>query len=287
MVRAVRPDIVHGEYLHVGLSAVAAGLPSVLTLHDVATDVLARRLVQAPPVQRPYRLAELARTRRLERRVVRGVDVPVVLSDTDRARFLPWNARCTTIGPAVAPAPARWQPTGGPPVLVFTGAMWRNANVAAAGFLVDRVLPLVRRSSPSATLRIVGAAPTDEVRAWADLPGVEVTGRVDSLDAEMLRASLVVAPSVLGGGILLKCLNAAALGCPVVTTSAVAASLGFDDGQVRIADGPDAWATAITDLLADPVAAHALGTAARARVTERFTWDHRVAGYLKVYEGVL
>ncbi len=51
-------------------------------------------------------------------------------------------------------------------------------NIDAVQWFAREVLPVLRRAVPSARFWIVGAAPTGEVRALGELPGVQVTGRV-------------------------------------------------------------------------------------------------------------
>ncbi len=60
--------------------------------------------------------------------------------------------------------------------LVFTGRMDYRPNIDAVRWFAREVMPVLRQRVPAARFWIVGAAPTGEVRALADLPGVQVTG---------------------------------------------------------------------------------------------------------------
>jgi glycosyltransferase involved in cell wall biosynthesis len=65
-----------------------------------------------------------------------------------------------------------------------------------------------------------------------------------------------------------------ALGTPVVSTSKGAEGLDLKQGEhLLIADGPDAFARAVIDLLEDPDRARALAANARRLIAERYTWN--------------
>ena len=144
-------------------------------------------------------------------------------------------------------------------------------------------MPKVRKYIPEASLRIIGAEPCAEVYSWQEDGFVEVTGRVENLDEALLNASVVAAPSPLGGGILLKVLNAAALGCPVVTTPEASRALGLEN-HVRSAKNPDEFASVLCSLLSDRDSASRLGRSARQYVRETLTWERRSRSYVECYK---
>jgi glycosyltransferase involved in cell wall biosynthesis len=286
-LKRIAPDLLHGEYLQVGGSTACAPCPALLTLHDVSTDVMKRSLIDSTVAASPYRLAEYLRTYAFERRVVSRTPLPVTLSAADCARMRRWNAAAVAIAPAHAIPREAWAiDCGRPPVVVFAGAMWRNANVASARFLVHNVLPALRREIADAELRIVGARPTSEVQSWHTRPGVRVVGAVPSIEVEMLRSAAVIAPSIYGGGILVKALTAIVLGCPTVVSPTVAQSLELSRAEVAIASTGQEFANALAFLIRDTSAAMALGFQARTFASERFSWDARIESYLRCYEGL-
>ena len=157
------------------------------------------------------------------------------------------------------------------PLIVFTGQMDYRPNVEAVRWFVGEVLPLV----PQARFAIVGRSPTAAVRA---LQGerVIVTGEVADVRGWIAAAAVVVAPLLLARGIQNKVLEAMAMARPVVAS--VAAAEGIDhQGTIRVAADAAEFARQIGDILADPVAATALGQAARARTIARYGWDARLA----------
>ena len=157
--------------------------------------------------------------------------------------------------------------------LVFTGAMDYWANVDAVSWFARDVLPAIRAREPRARFWIVGSNPTAAVRALAALEGVSVTGRVPDVRPYLRHATFAVAPLRLARGVQNKVLEAMAMACPVLATSA--ATRGIDAATppgVVIADSAESLAQEALALLeADDLASR--GTAARRYVTERFDWD--------------
>ena len=129
------------------------------------------------------------------------------------------------------------------PRLVFTGNMDYWPNTDAALFFAREVMPLLRDRTPSPRFVIVGANPTPEVRALADLPDVQVTGRVPDVRPYVAHAAVSVAPLRLARGIQNKVLEAMALARPVVASpqafEGVRAEAGRDllvgDGAANLA----------------------------------------------------
>jgi len=285
LVARIRPDVVHAEYLQ-SAEAVAACGNAVLGLHDITERVMRESWSASPWRQRPYRLAELLRTRRFERSAMRGAAVVTTLSEPDFAVASAYNPRTMLVRPGVELGERTWRPPGrgAAPRLVFAGAMFRRANVLAALMLGREVMPLVWRSLPAAELRIVGHRPTPSVLELArDQSRIVVTGDVPDLDGEMLAADVVVAPSVLGGGILMKVLRAMALGCPVITSPGPADSVGGDGSNLFVAATPDEIASAVRTVVESPDDAAARGARARAHVGATFRWDDAVEAYLTAY----
>jgi sugar transferase (PEP-CTERM/EpsH1 system associated) len=162
--------------------------------------------------------------------------------------------------------------------LVFTGVMDYRPNVDAMVWFTEQVLPRVRAAIPSVTLTICGARPTRRVRKLADIPGVEVTGRVPDVRQYLARATVCVVPLRIARGIQNKLLEAMAMGLPCVATRQTAEGLSPDVlPAVRLADDADQFAAATTGLLRDREAASALGRLARTLVETHYRWDVQVS----------
>lgn len=285
LVRRLKPDVVHAEYLQ-SAEVVTSVDNTVLTLHDITENVMAESYRASSGPESAYRLAELLRTRRFERTAMRRAGFLMTLSEADHTVASRFNAHTALVRPGIDIGPVAWTapPAGTPPRLVFAGAMWRRANVLAARLLADEVMPLVWRTFPEAELRIVGARPTDEVLGLAQADSrVVVTGAVPELRDEMLAAHAVVVPSVLGGGVLMKVVHAMALGCPVVTSPGPADSVDADETMLFTGRTAEELAAGIRLALEDPRVAADRGGRARAHIDRTFRWDDTVHAYLDAY----
>ena len=164
------------------------------------------------------------------------------------------------------------------PLIIFTGQMDYAPNVEAVAAFATKVMPMIRLVQPAAQFVIVGRAPTAEVKALAKLPGVVVTGEVADTRDWLNAADVVVAPLKLARGIQNKVLEAMAMAKPVVASSA--AALGIDAVVGRdliVADTAVEQAAEVLKLLSDKKRANALGSAARTRMVERYSWDTTLA----------
>jgi glycosyltransferase involved in cell wall biosynthesis len=227
--------------------------------------------------------------RRIERLAMRGYDVVTVVgqADADRLRAIDPARRVEVVPNGVDLE--RFRPLSSvrpePGLLVFVGAMSFPPNVVAMQFFCTEVLPRVRAECADARLLIVGRDPADAVLALGTHAGVEVVGEVDDVGTYLARAAVFVAPILSGSGIKNKVLEAFAVSRPVVATSLAVEGLPVSDGrEARVADGADAFARAIVDLLADPAAAERIGAAGRGLVEDRYTWEACADRYRRLYE---
>jgi glycosyltransferase involved in cell wall biosynthesis len=267
LVEVIKPDRLHVDYLQPAEAALSTiGIPWSLTLHDIGSVVSweAARVATGPV--KLHRLAEAVRTRHLEHRVLANAADVFVLSANDETwvRGQGGNAHLLRLG--IEPSQLRWalpHPEEDN-VILFAGAMWREANERTALWLIDTVMPLVRRELPKATLRIVGDRPSNLLRARAAaISNVDVVGHVNSLDAEYARASVVAAPTVVSAGILLKVQRALACGAPMVVNTAAAAPLGLIPGtHALVGDAPADFARNLITALTSADLRQHLGNAA-------------------------
>ncbi|QBE63594.1 TIGR03087 family PEP-CTERM/XrtA system glycosyltransferase [Pseudoduganella lutea] len=162
--------------------------------------------------------------------------------------------------------------------LVFCGAMDYWPNVDAVQWFAHDVLPLVRSRMPQASFVIVGARPTSEVQALANLPGVTVTGTVPDVRPYVAHAALSVAPLRVARGIQNKVLEAMSMAKAVVVSPQALEGIDAAAGvEVLLAEHAGDVAEAILAALADDASRTAIGHAARARVEASYGWDARLA----------
>jgi glycosyltransferase involved in cell wall biosynthesis len=253
--------IVLAEYSSLGpvLARLSAPVRKAVLLHDLfslrAESFRARG--QTPDFDAPTLDGEAER--------VKDADLLLYASANELARLaslLPaaksvWLRPEVPAYPDVAPdAPAR---------AVFLGT--RHAgNVDALRTLVDDIWPLVRGEAPDAELHVAGSICQDLTQAQATRPGVRLLGRVEDLATLGGAGSIGLAPTRLASGVSIKVAEYLRLGMPCVAYPLALEGFGPElDDLVDIADGPEAFARKVVELLNDPAARLARSKAGRAQ----------------------
>jgi O-antigen biosynthesis protein len=116
--------------------------------------------------------------------------------------------------------------------VLFVGALVhaKSPNVDSVAWLLDAVWPRVRAQLGAGAPLVLAGEIGDDVRARFQRPGVEILGRVASLDAVFDRVRITVAPTRFSGGIPLKIIDSVARGVPGVATPMLRAQLGWPEG---------------------------------------------------------
>ena len=137
--------------------------------------------------------------------------------------------------------------------IIFTGVMDYQPNDDAALYLIDKIVPLIRKSISDIKILIVGRNPSAALAEKAKQHRhILVTGFVEDMRPYLEQATVFVAPLRFASGTQNKVLEALAMQVPVVCTSMVAEGLYFDDLRdppVYVANRAKPFARAVIDLL--------------------------------------
>ena len=258
------------------------------------TDVISQELIRSMPyrglVSRLIYALELPRVERFERCVAETFEETWLISDHDRGLLV---KDCPDVNIQVVRNGVdtdQLQPTDEteiPNSLIFVGHLGVFHNVDAVLFLVQNILPLIRAEIPEVSVKLVGAAPNPEIQALRDVPGVQVTGFVDDLNAALNQSTVFVAPLRFAAGVQNKVLEGMAAGRPVVSTSIVNQGVGAVEGRDLItADDAQSIADAVIYLLRDPEKCKQLGRLARSFVQANYKWDF-VRQRMQAIQGLL
>lgn len=168
-------------------------------------------------------------------------------------------------GGAEAPAPG---------TLAFVGALDFPPNVEAILRFTRTIWPALHTADPHRRLLIVGRSPALPVRDLAHAPGVELHADVPDVRPYLRRASVIVVPTQLGGGVKNKVLEGCAMARPVVASPRALAGLTAQRGkEVVCASTPDRWIAQLTRLLDNPQQATRIGAHARSWVARAHSWQ--------------
>lgn len=167
--------------------------------------------------------------------------------------------------------------------LVFSGKMDYRPNVDAVLWFADHVWPLIMQERPSTTWAIVGQKPHARLQRLESLPGVTVTGWVDSVQPFLVGAQVYIMPFRVGSGTRLKLIEAMAAGKAIVSTPMGAEGFPVRDQQeLLLAETPDEMATAVNRLLSNPAERKRLGKNAQA-LADHYDWRRVIPQFETIY----
>jgi glycosyltransferase involved in cell wall biosynthesis len=277
-----RPDLVHVDTI--GLWPYAevprrAGLPTVLSHHNVESDLARRRAGRENASWRASILRRDAdKLYALERSAAPLATVNTVVSRLDRERL-------ETIAPGAAVEVVDngvdvnyWAPDGAaevPGSLIFAGTLGWGPNREAVDFLLAEIWPLLSMRRADRRLTLVGRdAGAAAVAAAAADARVVVTGFVPDVRPYLRTASIYICPIRVGGGTRLKVLDALAMAKPLVATAVAVEGLDVIDGTHYLqAETPAQFAAQVERLERSPELRARLGANGRRLAVERYSWS--------------
>lgn len=254
----------------------------VLDLVDAPSLALARLIGSDESLSRLARLrlrAELSALRAYEKRTLAAVGVATLNSSVDLA-FLRERHPAAPLVRVIDGCdvdyfdPTRFAGVRETSEIAFVGNMLYPPNADAARQLATEILPRVRRVRPDVRALLIGPDARGSIADLRGLDGVEVMGFVEDVRPFLARAGVVVSPLRFGAGMKNKLQAGLAMEKAMVVSSVTCE--GFDDlvrgRHALVADDPDAFASAVVELLEDPSRRRALGSAGGALIRGGYTW---------------
>jgi glycosyltransferase involved in cell wall biosynthesis len=253
--------------------------PFVLTEHNVESTLVPTNDYH-PRVPRKLLPALHAfdgwRYRRWERRALAAPTRVIAVTVQDAEKLAAIARRPVDVIPngADISAAAQVRPDVQSRRIMFIGNYWYPPNADAAEWAAAEIMPQVWQRLANAEFIVCGSGMREEWSArWPD-PRIKWTGFVDDIKAVQRQCAVFVAPLRAGGGSKLKVLEAMAAGLAVVSTpegvSGLTAHAGSDYLVGRTAEE---LASALVDLLSNPVKARAVGEAGRRYVSATHSWS--------------
>ena len=150
-----------------------------------------------------------------------------------------------------------------PMSLFHIGSMEWQANEQGVMWFLNKVWPLVLSAQPNAKFHLAGKGLSKQDPRFFQ-SGIVNHGEVSNAEDFMHEHGVMIVPIQAGSGIRIKTLEAMALGVPIVSTSIGAQGLTvMDDVEIKIADQPNDFASAICTLLSSPAKSQEMTTQAR------------------------
>lgn len=236
---------------------------------------------------------DIAKIKHWEKFYWQLADKLVVMSDEDQAyiqQFVDRPDKVVVISNGVDTQWFKQKPQKLPskPTILYVGTFKWLPNIEAVSFLVEKIWPQIKQTLPDAQLKIVGNAPTKEIKAYgAQDDSIEVTGRVEDIRDAFKQAHVLLAPVFSGKGTRYKILEAMASGTPIVATPTAVEGLKLSHGQ-QVLVGQDAQSLANLTLkvLNDPVLWKQLSQAGQAFVEQYYDWNLISQKLDKLYQSI-
>jgi polysaccharide biosynthesis protein PslH len=253
-------------------------IPIVYNAHNCESTFLRRRALTEKPHLFPLLALDALKVRAIERQLVNRSTLVTACAENDVRdfeRFVPSVRSKVAIVPNgvdVAHYASARKAQAHPRSVLITGSMdWRPNQVGLRWFLLH-VLPRLRAAIPDVTVRVAGRmlpAFADELRTHTN---VDVVPNPISMIEHLAAATVVAAPILASSGTRLRILEAWAAGRPVITTTAGAFGLDYEDRRdLLVRDDAAEFALGIAKLLETARLREWLVFNATRRV-ERYTW---------------
>lgn len=255
-------------------------LPKTLDYMDTLSKGMERRTETAPWYLRPIFRLETRRLIRYENLMFDQFDHSMIISAQDRDYiYHPSRNRMAVVPNGVDMEHFRPETVEKRFDLLFTGNMNYPPNIDSVLFLVNKVLPIVRKERPETSLLVSGVDPAPSVRELARRDKlITVTGWVKDIRSSYASSRIFIAPMQIGTGLQNKLLEAMAMGIPCITSALANNAIGAAPGdEVLIGETPEDYARLAIRLLNDAQERERIAANGYAFVRERFDWERSAA----------
>ena len=192
-------------------------------------------------------------TRRFEFRSLGSVDRVIHVSEGDLKEFDSEIRKKSVVIPNTLPYKLEFKRKNHPEnTVMFVGAMAHRANVDGLVRFVREAWEDLHNLRPDIALRIVGANPPLEIRAFHGKWNIHVMGYVEDLPGLYEKSKIAIAPVYVGSGSRLKIVEAMMHSTLNIATPKGAEGLPVEDGKhIVIASGKQDWVGAILQYMDD------------------------------------
>jgi polysaccharide biosynthesis protein PslH len=167
--------------------------------------------------------------------------------------------------------------------ITFMGGLHWPPNADGVRWFRDEIWPAVKERVPRAVLTVIGKEPRHASGNGSD-PAVETTGYVPDPTPYLAETAVFIVPLLSGGGMRVKILDAWSWELPVVSTTIGAEGLHAAEGEnLRLADDPAAFASAVIDVMESPELSARLARGGRNTLETRYDWRRTYSAWNTIY----
>lgn len=276
-------DIVQVEWFEAGIFLIRnAKIPMILDTHDIMFKLVYRKYMNSKTIfQKIKNYVMYLMISKIELATLRKFDKIYTKSGADKQDLLDKDKGLSI---SVLSSPLKKKDVNSPEIpaatdhlnLLFVGQMNRPLNIQAVLYFFENIFSLIKYEIPSVRLYIVGNKPPEVIKNLSRHDrALIVTGFVDQIQTYYEKATVFVAPILVGGGIIVKILDALTFGVPVVTTTYGNEGIRAKPGkEILIADTPKDFASCVIQLLNNPELRKKIAFNGKRFVKENFNWGH-------------
>lgn len=233
----------------------------------------------------PARLAQAEAVREAELAAYRAADVVVAITPDEQRllRELLPGVPVEVVG-NVHRAAARVPGPQGRTGALFVGSFVHPPNADAVRFICAELLPELRALGYDQEVAVAGAAMPDEVRRMVERAGAAALGFLPSVEDDLARRRVSLAPLRFGAGLKGKVGEAFACGVPVIGTTIAAEGFQGAEAGMIVADTAAEMAAAVVRLTRDDPAWSRLSAGGAALVERTLGPDACEAAIRRIVE---
>jgi O-antigen biosynthesis protein len=196
--------------------------------------------------------------------------------EIDKLHITPWVLEEKSSGPTFA------QRKG----IAFLGGYNHKPNVEAVEYLVNKIMPILKKQRPDIVLSVYGSKMPEIFKSY-ETDNIKMVGFAAHLDDVYHNHRVFVSPLLSGAGIKGKVLDSMAYGLPTVLTEVAAEGTGLTHGiSTLIAEDPEEWVEAIIKLYDDEKLWNRFAENELALVKEKYSFEHGKKAFKDIFESV-
>ena len=158
--------------------------------------------------------------------------------------------------------------------LIFTGNMSYFPNIFAAEYIVNEILPQLKKKYPTIRIALCGANPSPRVKQLQN-ENVVVTGWVENIEEYYAESRIFIAPMELGTGLQNKLLEAMAVKIPCVASPLASMPLNaVNQRDIMICSSTEEYVHTVETLLSQPQQYEFIAENGYKFVCENYNWEH-------------
>lgn len=168
--------------------------------------------------------------------------------------------------------------------ICFIGNMRTLQNQDAVIHFINDIFPIIKKAIPDAVFLVIGAQPSENIKALADNKNIIVTGFVDDIKSVVSECCVNVAPVRVAAGIQNKVLVAMGCGVPVVISSLISKAIPelVNEENCYIKDDANDFAEKCILLMNNENLRLSISKAGFDMVKNNYSWNEKLEGYEEI-----